>query len=858
MSKKKLSIKIPAIILAVLIAFGAIGTVVMTSFKAGAETVTIGMYPQDEVTDSGLLAELRAYTSGDWKPMSLINNTWFMVDGEIKPVGAFDGGTKDYRYMDVKHNGDMYRAIHINALRPYEVGYEGGDNAHSYVDDYGYAVGQTYWFKFAPVSADKVGNTYVSAKIIDAAYWATEIGTDYAGSNYKAVLNNIEKNNIDATELEGLKKFDGDRIVPVSDTVAQEFADNDARKAVVTDYAKIMGVYTDSSKTYGDSACSEGDSGVSGIRYDGEYLPTYGGSTSSYGVRFAFEICEHENETVENAVDALCDTEGYTGDKVCADCGQLLESGSVIPALEHKTGDFWAFENDSVKTNEDHTEATLVQKCSLCGEERTFTVTTGPTEGPRLEIIEDKKCEEEGTVTYHAFFEYETNWVEHTIETFEDSEISPIEAAGHIWGTPEFVWNEEAKTAVAHVVCERDNTHTDDIPAVVTKENSNNGDCTTDEVADYKAVVTVDGNEYSDTKTITTPAAGHTFGEPVWSWNEDYTEASAKFTCTKCGAEEIVKNNTPVKNVVTPACEEAGKTEYTATVLFKEKEYTNTATVTGEAAIGHDWYQQEWSWKTETDGTMTASVTLTCRNDKTHTRTETAVVTKAEPVKISDCETDDVYTAAVTVDGNEIKDTKTVRNYKHVDADADGICDICKNKIGEEPIDKPTDPIVTEYIAKFIVNDKVISEKKYKEGDKIEIPANPVKDGYTFRMWAPEVPEKMPAKDVSFAAAFTKNDSPVNTDKPKDIIPVIDNNKNKDKPDDVTPAPANNADNNTNNQTPAVVQYDDDTPDKAIKYADTDVAAPATGSAPAASIAIFGIISGAAAFAYVFGKKRKD
>ena len=50
----------------------------------------------------------------------------------------------------------------------------------------------------------------------------------------------------------------------------------------------------------------------------------------------ATAACEHINFTVEGAVAATCTTEGNTGIVRCQDCQELLEAGSVIPALGHK------------------------------------------------------------------------------------------------------------------------------------------------------------------------------------------------------------------------------------------------------------------------------------------------------------------------------------------------------------------------------------------------------------------------------------------------------------------------------------------------------------------------------------------
>ena len=45
--------------------------------------------------------------------------------------------------------------------------------------------------------------------------------------------------------------------------------------------------------------------------------------------------CHHTNTTIEGAVDATCTEDGYTGNTVCADCGETVITGEVIAALGH-------------------------------------------------------------------------------------------------------------------------------------------------------------------------------------------------------------------------------------------------------------------------------------------------------------------------------------------------------------------------------------------------------------------------------------------------------------------------------------------------------------------------------------------
>lgn len=119
--------------------------------------------------------------------------------------------------------------------------------------------------------------------------------------------------------------------------------------------------------------------------------------------------------------------------------------------------------------------------------------------------------------------------------------------AGHVWDTKNitWVWNDTVippTTASAHVVCTRDNSHTDDIEATVTfVETLSEPTCTETGESKYKATVTVDGEEYTNERVVTVPANGHTPGEAVKetiapTYDEEGHVDSVVY-CSVCGAE---------------------------------------------------------------------------------------------------------------------------------------------------------------------------------------------------------------------------------------------------------------------------------------------------------------------------------
>ncbi len=52
-------------------------------------------------------------------------------------------------------------------------------------------------------------------------------------------------------------------------------------------------------------------------------------------VKITRSVCSHPQTIVENAAEATCSQEGYTGDTYCTECNQITVSGTAIPAKGH-------------------------------------------------------------------------------------------------------------------------------------------------------------------------------------------------------------------------------------------------------------------------------------------------------------------------------------------------------------------------------------------------------------------------------------------------------------------------------------------------------------------------------------------
>ena len=232
----------------------------------------------------------------------------------------------------------------------------------------------------------------------------------------------------------------------------------------------------------------------------------------------------------------------------------------------------------------------------------------------------------------------------------------------------------------------------------------NDGQVTTAATCTENGVMTYTCTMCSDTKTEVIPATGHAYGEPVWSWNDDFT-ASATFTCANDTSHVEKVDATVTSEVTEGSCEVGGTRTYTAKVTFEDKEYTSTKTeaipaaghtltavaevpatcetagtsahwkcdVCGKLfsdaegktvttlvkltipATGHAYGAPVWKWNDD----FTASATFTCANDTSHVEKVDATVTSE--VTEGSCEVGGTrtYTAKVTFEDKEYTSTKT-------------------------------------------------------------------------------------------------------------------------------------------------------------------------------------------------------
>lgn len=85
-------------------------------------------------------------------------------------------------------------------------------------------------------------------------------------------------------------------------------------------------------------------------------------------------------------------------------------------------------------------------------------------------------------------------------------------------------------------------------------------------------------------KTTGSEPHTHTYGDPTWTWAEDNSTASAKFTCT--AGDDTQSVDATIESTTTATCENAGKITYTAKATFGGTDHTDTKEVDAPAT-GH-------------------------------------------------------------------------------------------------------------------------------------------------------------------------------------------------------------------------------------------------------------------------------
>ncbi len=167
----------------------------------------------------------------------------------------------------------------------------------------------------------------------------------------------------------------------------------------------------------------------------------------------------------------------------------------------------------------------------------------------------------------------------------------------HVWVKDYFEWSKSYSSCNAYflcTVCEE----TDIVDCSLTRTE------TAYEIQ-YTASVNYNGQVYTETRTEKLdppPDPGHSYGSPVFTWNDDNT-ASASVVCSHCAedaAERTLTAACTVTQNTTPAsCGSVGETVYTAEAVLDGVTYSDTRTV-AIPMLDHVFTAPEFIWDEDT------------------------------------------------------------------------------------------------------------------------------------------------------------------------------------------------------------------------------------------------------------------
>lgn len=385
----------------------------------------------------------------------------------------------------------------------------------------------------------------------------------------------------------------------------------------------------------------------------------------------------HNYETVSEP--AYCGRNAFTEER-CSDCG-LIKEGTRVEAEntahEHhyiKFHETYYTKTDSGSWNE--ADNYVCPECGACITEpvKSQYSQANTTYEKRKKIWEEaQKNAAEG----HAYTAIDAEWSDdHTSVTFQNLKCetcaNQINKLDCLLESDENATNKANRDSIEKALAEK--------VTATAKLVSHTGTCDQGVTSTYKATgKTDDGYRYTASDKKTSDAGQHQY-TGTWAWepvkddNGNVTGYTASVTGVKCSvcddepkAEQITVADAvkDTEKSVAATCTEKGKDVYTATATVKDAEgKTEIGTLTDTyevelAALGHKYGAPVWNWTKGENNTYTATATFTCANDEKHVETVDAKVTEksdgatcTEAGKIT-------YTATVTFEGKDYKDTKT-------------------------------------------------------------------------------------------------------------------------------------------------------------------------------------------------------
>lgn len=203
----------------------------------------------------------------------------------------------------------------------------------------------------------------------------------------------------------------------------------------------------------------------------------------------------------------------------------------------------------------------------------------------------------------------------------------------HNYGKSDWVWSADCSSATLNLVClDCDVCFQETVST--TRKVLEDADCTTPGTAEYTTeTVTVSKvaegfRNYNDKCETSIGVKGHDW-TATWSWeqvNAMTQKATVNLTCSRC-TKTATGSGYAIKKVTEPTCTKAGEINYTAEVKCEGKTWTETLTLPGEPATGHEFtnYVYNNDAKCGQNGTETAMCNHGCKTPDTREAEGTAL-----------------------------------------------------------------------------------------------------------------------------------------------------------------------------------------------------------------------------------------
>lgn len=281
---------------------------------------------------------------------------------------------------------------------------------------------------------------------------------------------------------------------------------------------------------------------------------------------------EH-NFITEVTTPATCEGKGVETTYCPNGCGEA-ETKS-IPAIGHK----WTVSYDWAE------DGSTCLATRVCENDESHKESANAT--IKSEVAQAPTCTEMGDTKYTATFtfgEEEEEWA-----STQTKVVTDIPATEHVW-TVDYSWSNDGKSCVATRICDNDATHNVTVAGTISSEETKSPTCEVKGETTYTATFTVEGEEqWAETQTKT--VADIDAIKHAWTVDYDWADDGSACLATRvCENDESHKGsaNATIKSeeAQAPACEEMGKTIYTATFGVDWAE-TQTETLTDIPALSH-------------------------------------------------------------------------------------------------------------------------------------------------------------------------------------------------------------------------------------------------------------------------------